>query len=314
MPSGALTLLEAAKNGGDKLVVGMIETIIQENPIIERIPWMPFEGIAYMSQYEETLPNVQFRAVGGTYSKSFGTKSKKFWGVAILGGEVGVDNFMVNVTGTLADNKAEQYGLLGKANAMRFGYEFFNGTGEDDGFKGLIQLIAEGQGQTYANSTTGATPNLDKIDEAVDLFKNTGGPDEFLANRKTRTNITKAAKVGVSATSLIEVEKDTLGRRVTHYNGVPITILGDVMDAAGNIVPALPFTEDPGDAVSDTCSLYMVKYGPRDITGLLGKGGDFSVKDFGETEAAPQHLGRLEWYPGVAVFNKYSVVRLTGLL
>lgn len=313
MPSGALTLLEATKNGGDKVAVGMIETIIEENPLLSRMPWMPFEGIAYVSHYEQTLPNVQFRKVGGTYSKSFGTKSKLFWGVAILGGEVGIDNFLVNVTGTLASNKAEQYALMAKANSMRFGYEVFNGTGEDDGFKGLKALIDEGQGQEYANSTTGATPSLDKIDEATDLFRNQGGPDEWLVNRRTRTLITRAAREDVQATSLIDIETNTLGKRVTHYDGVPLTVLGDVIDGSGNVVAALPFTEDPGDATSDTCSMYAIKWGPRDVTGLLGKGGEFSVKDFGETEAAPSHMGRLEWYPGLAVFNQYSVVRLTGI-
>jgi hypothetical protein len=308
MATGALTLLEAAKNGGDKLVTGVIETIIQENPLIEMLPWMSFEGIAYVSQYEETLPNVQFRKVGGTYNKSFGTKSKKFWGVAILGGEVGIDNFLVNVTGNLASNKAEQYGYMAKANAMRFGYEFFNGTGDDDGFRGLNALISDGQGMTYQNHATGGPINLDKIDEAEDLFRNQGGPSAWLLSRRNRTMITRAAKTGVSATSLIEVERDTLGRRITTYNGTPLVILGDVMDPSGNIVPSLPFTE-PGS----TSSMYAVKFGPRDITGLLGKGGDFMVKDFGETEAAPSHMGRLEWYPGVAVFNQYSVVRLTNI-
>jgi hypothetical protein len=315
MPSGALTLLEATKNGGDKVAVGMIETIIEENPLLERLPWMPFEGIAYVSHYEQTLPNVQFRKVGGTYSKSFGTKSKMFWGVAILGGEIGIDNFLVNVTGSLASNKAEQYALMAKANSMRFGYEFFNGTGEDDGFKGLKALITEGQGQSYANSTVGATPNLDKIDEAEDLFRNQGGPDEWLVNRRTRTLITRAARaLGLASTSLIETEKNTLGKRIMSYNGVPLTVLGDAIDGSGNVVASLPFTEDPGDGAFDTCSMYAIKYGPRDVTGLLGKGGEFSVKDFGETEAAPSHMGRLEWYPGLAVFNQYSLVRVTGIL
>jgi hypothetical protein len=313
MPAGALTLLEATKSGGDKLATGIIETIIQENPLIEMLPWMPFEGIAYVSQYEQSLPSVQFRKVGGTYNKSFGTTSKMFWGVAILGGEVGIDNFLINVTGNLASNKAKQYAMLGKANAMRFGYEVFNGTGDDDGFKGINNLILEGQGQSYANSTVGATPSLDKIDEAEDLFRNQGGPQAWLLNRRTRTLITRAARTGVSATSLIEVEHDTLGKRITTYNGTPLVVLGDVIDGSGNVVPALPFTEDPGDATFDTCSMYAIKFGPDDVTGLLGKGGDFSVKDFGETEAAPSHMGRLEWYPGLAIFNQYSVVRLTGI-
>ena len=48
--------------------------------------------------------------------------------------------------------------------------------------------------------------------------------------------------------------------------------------------------------------------------GILGLGGSFDVVDFGETEAAPGHLGRVEVYPGVVVSNSFSVCRLSGML
>jgi hypothetical protein len=59
--------------------------------------------------------------------------------------------------------------------------------------------------------------------------------------------------------------------------------------------------------------MYFIKFGEDDVTGLLGKGGSFNVESFGELESGPQRMGRLEWYPGVAVFNKYSVLRVTGI-
>ena len=59
-------------------------------------------------------------------------------------------------------------------------------------------------------------------------------------NRRTRSLITRAARTGVSATSLIEVEKDTLGKRITTYNGTPLTVLGDVIDGSGNVPPGHP--------------------------------------------------------------------------
>ena len=56
-----------------------------------------------------------------------------------------------------------------------------------------------------------------------------------------------------------------------------------------------------------------MKLGEDDVCGLLGKGGSFQVQSFGELERAPQRMGRLEWYPGLAIFNQYSIVRLTGV-
>jgi hypothetical protein len=291
----------------------MIETIIQESPIIEMLPWMTIAGNALKRSYEDTLPDVQFRNVNEAYSSSYGTETEHYWGVAIMGGEYKVDNYLVNVTGTEADLEAKQINALAKSNAMRFDFEAINGTGANKGFKGFKNLVAEGFGITYANSTTGATVNLDKLDEAHDQFRNQGSADAVLLNRTARRQITKAARSSVTGVSLIDVGTDVFGRQVTTWNDIPLRILGDVRDGSGNTVAALPFNEDPGDGTSDCTSLWFVKFGEDDVAGLLGKGGSFDVKRFGELQAAPQRMGRLEWYPGLAIFNQYSVVRLTGV-
>ena len=319
MPTGAVSLIEAAQCGDDMHKMGVVETIIQENPVIEMIPWMPFAGNALQHDAEGTLPNVQFRRVNEGYSQSYGSDEQHFWGVAILGGEIKVDEFLVNVVGTKKDIEAKQWAKLAKANAMRFGYEFFEGTGSvaSKGFKGMKSLIDEGFGQETVHSATGATlasaDGLESLDLALDSFKNQGGPDAVLVNRTHRRQVTTAARNSVSGVSLIDVGTDVFGRKVMYYDGVPFVILGDVMDGSGNIVPSLPFTEDPGDGTSDTSSVYFVKFGEDDITGLLGKGGSFQVKQFGELESGPQRLGRMEWYPGLAIFNKYSVTRVSGI-
>lgn len=313
MAAGNLSLLEATKSGKDQIKTGMIETIIQESPIIEMLPWMTIAGNALKRSYEDTLPDVQFRNVNEAYSSSYGTESEHYWGVAIMGGEYKVDNYLVNVTGSEADLEAKQINALAKSNAMRFDFEAINGTGANKGFKGFKSLVGEGFGISYANSTTGATISLDKLDEAHDQFRNQGGADAALLNRTVRRQITKAARTSVTGVSLIDVGTDVFGRQVTTWNDIPLRILGDVRDGSGNTVAALPFNEDPGDAVSDCTSLWFVKFDEDNVCGLLGKGGSFDVKRFGELQAAPQRMGRLEWYPGIAVFNQYSIVRLTGI-
>jgi hypothetical protein len=313
MASGSVTLLEAAKAGSDIKKRGMIETIIQESPEIELLSWTPIHGNAIKHTVEDTLPQVSFRRINETYTRSFGTDDEHFWGVAILGGELFIDNFLLKVTTDKGSEKAKQWTKFAKSNSMRFGYEFWNGTGANDGFKGVKQLIDEGFGQEQVHSATGAALTLDVIDEAEDLFRNQGKPDAWMLNRYLRRKITTLARTSISGTVLIDVGTDSLGRKVNMYDDVPLRITGDVMDGSGNVVAALDFNEDPGDGTSDTASMYAVKFGPDDITGLLGAGGSFDMVDFGETEAAPGHLGRLEWYPGIAIFNRYSVVRISGI-
>jgi hypothetical protein len=313
MAAGALTLLEATKSGRDQVKTGMIETIIQESPIIEMLPWTTIAGNALKREYEDTLPDVQFRNVNESYNSSYGTDTEHYWGVAIMGGEYKVDNFLVDVTGSEADLEAKQITKLAKSNAMRFDFEAINGDGSGKGFKGMKNLVAEGFGQTLLNATGGGLISLDKLDEAHDLFLNQGGADAALLNRTVRRQITSRARTTVTGVSLIDVGTDVFGRQVVSWNGVPLRILGQVRNGSGATVQALPFNEDPGDSTSDCSSLWFVKFGEDDVCGLLGKGGSFDVKRFGELQAAPQRMGRLEWYPGLAIFNQYSVVRLTGI-
>jgi hypothetical protein len=295
----------------------MVETIIQESPVIEMLPWVPITGTAFMQTVEDTLPSVQFRQVHGSYTRSYGTATQRFWGVAILGGEYAVDPFLKGVIANEGNLKAKQAAKLAKANAMRYDFEFFQGTGANNGFKGVKQLIAEGLGQSYVHSATGAplssAAGLDSLDVANDLFRNQGSASAMLANRTSRRQITKAARTSVTGVSLIDVGTDVFGRQITTWNDIPIRILGDVIDGSGNIVDALGFNEDPGDATFDTCSVYFVKFGEDDVAGLAGLGGSLTVKDFGELQASPLEMGRLEWYPGLAVFNQYSIVRVTGI-
>lgn len=313
MPSGAVTLIEAAKSGSDMKKRGFTETIMQENPLIEMVPWQTIAGTAFKQSVEDTLPNVQFRPVNGSYTRSFGTDTNRYWGVAILGGEYAVDPFLVDVISNEQDQRAKQAAKLAKANAMRFGYEAINGDGTGNGFKGFKTLVSEGLGQTFANSATGATVSLHKMDEAIDLFVNQGQPSAALMNRTVRRQITWAARESVTGVSLIDVGTDTFGRKVTMYDDIPLRILGDCLTSAGAISATLPFNEDPGDSTSDCTSIWFTKFGEDDVSGLLGKGGSFTIKDFGELETQPQLMGRLEWYPGLAVFNPYALVRLTGI-
>ena len=319
MPTGALSLIEATKASTDQHKMGVVEVLIEENPMLEVLTWVPFVGNALQHTEEGTLPNVQFRRVNEGYTQSFGTDNTHFWGVAILGGEVKVDKFLVNVVATREDLEAKQWRKLAKANSMRFSYEALHGTGSaaSKGFKGINSLIGEGFGQTSVFSATGAplssSAGLDGLDVAIDLFRNQGKPDVMFVNRTERRQITKAARTAVTGVSLIDVGTDVFGRKVNMYDDIPMRIMGDGMDSSGNVTPILDFNEDPGDAVSDCSSLYLAKVGEDDLTGLLGLGGSFEVVSFGELESGPQRLGRMEWYPGIAIFNQYSIVRVTGI-
>lgn len=309
VPTGAWTLLEAAKHSSNLRKRGVIMTLIQESPLLELMPFSDFAGNAIEIEVEATLPDVQFRSVNETYDRSYGTDTMRMFGVAILGGEVYLDNFLLKVKANKADAKAKQWAKFSKSMSRTFDKYFFDGTGTAKDFKGINTLISEGLGQSLPLTSGGATLDLDNLDEAIELQRGQGA-SVWLGNRRLRRVITKLARTTYSGYSLIDVGTDVFGRQVTMYNDIPYRIIGD--DKDGNAI--LDFDEDDGAANLDTASLYLVKFGEdEDVFGLSGAGGSIEVSDFGETEAAPGHLGRVEWYPGVAIANPYSVVRISRI-
>jgi|SRR5579884_491242 len=314
MPSGNVTLLEAAKWGTDLLKKGVVETIIRESPILEQLPVITIQGNALKHMAEDTLPTVAFRQVNTSYSQSFGTDTEYYWGTTIIGGEVTVDNYIVRTRGNLADVKARQYQKMAKAAALTFDYYFFKGDGTNNSFKGVNTLISEGFGQSAAcaaDTGNGGNLALPDLDAAHDLLR-TGAADAILLNRYLRRNITYLARTSVTGVSLIDIGDDAFGRQIVMWNGVPLRIVGDAPPAIYNGL-ILDFNETKGTS-NVTSSMYFVRYGADEfVTGLLGAGGTFEVVDFGEIQAQPAHKGRIEFYPGVAIFNKYAVVRLAGI-
>jgi HK97 family phage major capsid protein len=309
MATGSLSLLEAAKYGSTTLGRGVISTLIQESPILEMLPFTGISGNAIKVSVEDTLPAPAFRDVNETYTRSHGTDTERYFGCAILGGEVFIDNYIVRVQADQVSAKARQYSKFAKAMSRVFDKYFFDGTGTSKDFKGINSLISDGLGQTITAGANGAALTLDMLDQAFDSLRSQSAPDALMMNRTLRRDINSLARSTYSGVSLIDVGTDVFGRQVNTYNGVPIRIIGDDKDGSA----ILGFDETQGSS-SVAASIYAIAFGTdENVYGILGLGGSFDVKDFGETEAAPGHLGRVEVYPGIVVANSFSVCRLAGV-
>jgi len=309
MATGSLSLLEAAKYGSTTLGRGVVSTLIQESPILEMLPFTSITGNALKVSVEDTLPTPAFRDVNESYTRSHGTDTERFFGCSILGGEVFIDNYIVRVQADQISAKARQYSKFAKAMSRVFDKYFFDGTGTAKDFKGINSLISEGLGQTITAGANGATLTLDMLDQTFDSLRSQSSPDVLLMNRVNRRKINSLARSTYSGVSLIDVGTDSFGRQVNIYNGVPIRIVGD--DEGGTAILGHDETQGSSAVAS---SIYAMAFGTdENVYGILGLGGSFDVVDFGETEAAPGHLGRVEVYPGIVVANSFSVCRLAGV-
>ena len=111
MPTGAVPLLEAANGTETVLKQGFVNTILRNSALSDMIPWMTIQSDSIRHQEEVDLPNPAYRSVNEGYTASWGRDTEYYWGVTILGGEVTLDNFLVNVMGNVVNQKANQFSL-----------------------------------------------------------------------------------------------------------------------------------------------------------------------------------------------------------
>lgn len=315
----ALTLDESAKLSEDTLTRGVLETFVQNSPILDRLPFMDIEGNAYAYNEESTLPGVAFRAVNDAYTESTGTVNQKSETLKILGGDADVDRFIQKTRSNLNDQRAEQTALKTKALSYKFQDAFFNGDVAVDpkGFDGLRkrlignQVIEAGPNgiPIVGTSNTDIHTFLDSLDNLLAAVPGINGTNGAIyANSAVIRKIGSALR-HVSLDAVLE--EDIAGKRSIQWNGIPILEAGQNPDGS----QILPTTETEGTA-TNTTSLYAVRFGETEgdqaVTGLTN--GGVTTEDLGELQEKPVYRTRIEFYCGLAVFGGKAAARLKGVI
>src|SRR3954452_15423749 len=116
----ALTLSESAKVSPDMLQRGVIETIIEESPLFDYLPFITVEGNSFKYNQENALGGAAFYAVNSAWTEGTATFTQKTASLAILGGDADVDNFIQRTRSTINDQRAIQTHLKAKDVARKF--------------------------------------------------------------------------------------------------------------------------------------------------------------------------------------------------
>lgn len=314
----AVTLAQAALLSQNDLQRGVIETFVQESPVLDRLPLMNIEGNAYAYNKEDTLPGVAFRSVNEAYTESTGTVVQATESLVILGGDADVDRFIVQTRGDLNDQRAVQTRLKVKAASYKFQDTFFNGdvTVDTKSFDGLKKRLTGSQ--VISTATNGAAINtddttrnafFDKLDELISLVPGLDGSNGAIyANRAI---IGKVRSAGRRVGGVELVKEDITGKRIVMWNGVPLLDPG--VNLAGTSILGQAETQGSSSVAS---SIYAVKFGQDEndgaVTGLTN--GGIQVDDLGFLQSQPVYRTRIEFYCGLATFGGKAAARLTGVL
>jgi hypothetical protein len=315
----AVTLAQAAVLSQNDLQRGVLETFVQESPVLDRLPLMSINGNAYAYNQESTLPGVAFRSVNEAYVESTGTFNQLTESLVILGGDADVDRFIVQTRGNVNDQRAEQTALKVKAASYKFQDHFFNGDTAVDtkGFDGLKKRLTGNQ--VFAAGTNGipvlgngGTDSYAFFDQLDNLLSRVPGINS--GNGAIYANAAIQAKVrsaGRRIGGVDMVKEDLTNKRIITWNGIPFLDPGQ--NLAGTDI--LPQTETQGTSSGNTSSIYAVKFGQnendRGVTGLTN--GGVQVDDLGFLQSQPVYRTRIEFYCGLAVFGGRAAARMTGV-
>ena len=302
-----ITMLEAAKHSKDVLEASVAKIIVETSPVLEYLPQKTINGPAFRYHREASLGTMSFRGIGGTYTPDAGVINPIFEPLVILGGEVKVDNFEVEVMSNLLNLKAEKYRMKARQAGIKFSETFFEGDTAVDGFSfdGLRKRLTGNQ--KILMGSGGATLTLAKIDELLDAVVGDGGDKQLWMSPTMRRKVTTLVRA-VTGSGLINFTQDAFGKQQMAYAGTPIRIVRREDDGSS----FFGYDEDPSDGVSDTASIYCTRMGTDYLHGIQSKSLP-TVKDFGEVQAGPFHLGRIEWYIGMVLKHPRGAGRLYGI-
>ena len=303
----ALTLIEAAKiamGRGDVLQASIMELYARSSEIVGAIPFENISGNALKFQREKELPGVGFRGVNEGYTESTGKTEPVTESLAIAGGDLDVDKFLVDTSG--ADQRAVQEAMKVKALSLSMARNVIKGSilVDPKGFDGL-QVRCTDEQLIAAGGTAGGDPlSLAKLDEAIDAVED---PTHLMMSKAMRRRLSAAAR-NSSVGGNITYDKNDFGARITYYNDLPILIA----DKDNTNAYVLPFAEAcPGGGANVGTSLYCLSLRDNGVVGL--QNGEMQVRDLGELESKPVFRTRVEWYITLAVIRDRAVARLNGV-
>jgi hypothetical protein len=303
----ALLLAEASKLSNDLLMQGVVETIVKDSPILQKLPFIEIVGNGLTYNRENTLPSIDFYNVDDNWVESTPTFTQVTANLKIMGGDADVDNFLKATRSNIQDLEAAVIELKAKALQQKFEETFIYGdTGTNaKQFDGLRKLINTGQAgsQVIVMGATGDTLTLDKLDELIDAVKG-GKPDMLLMSRRSRRKVNALVR---EAGGMMQTDQDKWGNFIQLWDGVLIGVNDWILDT--HVLSDGVETATTGG----TCStIFAVQLGEGALCGLTSPG-YLQAEPIGSLESKDASRTRVKWYVSLALFSSIKAAALIGV-
>jgi len=314
----ALTLVDAAKLSNDVLQKGIIELIVRDDPILERLGFINILGNGLTYNVETTEATAQFYSVGDTWVESTPTTTQATATLKILGGDADVDNYLKATRSDVNDLKQEVIEAKVKAVKYEFMDSFYYGhtTLDAKGFNGLHKLIESYTYNTHALGTASTTEKLllmTELEETIDMLK-VNTPELIMMTKLMRRSINKYLR-GVGGITY----EDAANRRVQTLFGIPVAVseyirnTENVLHDYSTLGGADHWGYDNDVATTDVAtSIFILSFGPKACQGLQESPITIvPVSDNMETKDASRY--RVKWYVSMMLQNILTCTKVTGV-
>lgn len=335
-----MTLIEELALEQPKLRAGIIQTLVEQVNLLDRIPLETTGALQQPVVYLSGVPTVSLRFINEAVTDQKAQWAQLVESLSVIDTDIDIDPVLLAVKNQVQDVGAAQtqavVGTLGaRVNDLIINGDPTSNAREPTGLRYRLTNDARFGGMTV-NATANATKAefrigtasdaniltiLSKLDELVYLLDNKASA--FIVNRQ----FVLAMWAHLRQIKMFATTKDQFEREVVTYRGVPIIDAG--FDPAGIIdgTPAATTTDgnqiisndndDPtgngANAYTDSTTVYAVRFGPDHMLGLQLE--PLRVKPIGETHDSPHYVRtNIRWilHPS-ALFQKRSVARLVGL-
>ena len=323
----AMTLVEAAKYSNDILQVGVIEKLVYQDPILEKLQFKDIKGNGLTYNVEATVSGAQFYAVGDTWVESTSKIDQATAVTTILGGDADVDNFLKATRSDVQDLMQEQIDAKIKQMKIEFMDMFYYGytTVDTKGFNGLQALIKSST-SPYANtvavattSGTGLLLKMERLEKAVDLVK-WEKAKLIMMSKAMRRSINKYLH-GVGGITYREAANGRIQQLFEIDVGVSDNISDDEdattqygTDESAAAVYGHSYTDGTalGTASDLATTIFVLQFAPQAVCGIQSL--PITVKNMGDLETKDAERVRIKWYPGLMLLNIISASKVTGIL
>jgi hypothetical protein len=301
-----------AQNNGEFKKAGILQTFAQASPLLAAMPLVSVAGNSYAWTREANLGSVGFRAVNAALTEAAGSVETRSVALKIIGGDLDVDNFLIQSHGPATRSAHET--MKATLLAQTVAYQIIKGsttaaggaTADANGFDGLQVRYGGGFGSSAVvdggenadqiiQNSGGAALSMKSLDEAIQAVDN---PTHILMSKKMKVNMFAYMRTS----SAVTMTKDEFGRLVTTYNGLPI-LEADVLGTSAGL-QQLGFNENNDSSTS----IYVLSL--SDMGLHMVQNGGVQVRDLGEQDSKPVHRTRVEWYCNVVDAHPRCVARL----